>query len=262
MERHIKNRLADIERDEDVLVCLAVESGSRAWGFPSADSDYDVRFIYVRRPEWYLSIDLERRSDVIERPIEDVIDLCGWDIRKALRLFRKSNPPLLEWLQYETVYVEKLMFARHLREMIPEFHSPKASYHHYRNMAEGSFRKLVSGEDAQLKQCFYVLRGLLAVRWVRAGLGVVPGEFRRLLYETITDAVLREAIEALLEAKSAGGELDARRLPDSIERFIEGEMDGGPAMTDLDGSATTEVARLDSLFRATLAEAWPGRSVV
>ena len=91
--------LAAIERDEDVVVLLAVESGSRAWGFPSADSDYDVRFVFVHRPTWYLSIDVEHHRDVIERPIDEALDVSGWDIRKALRLFRKSNPPLLEWLQ-------------------------------------------------------------------------------------------------------------------------------------------------------------------
>src|ERR687898_2728887 len=95
----INRLLAELEKAEGMVILLAVESGSRAWGFESADSDYDVRFIYVRRPEDYLSIDLESQRDVIERPIVDDIDLNGWDIRKALQLFQKSNPPLLEWLQ-------------------------------------------------------------------------------------------------------------------------------------------------------------------
>ncbi|MDZ4342484.1 MAG: nucleotidyltransferase domain-containing protein, partial [Candidatus Binatia bacterium] len=79
----IRQSLETVERAEGVIVLLAVESGSRAWGFPSTDSDYDVRFIYIRRPEWYLSIDLESRRDVIEQPLADEIDLSGWDIRKA-----------------------------------------------------------------------------------------------------------------------------------------------------------------------------------
>ena len=86
----VSTMLGEVEEQEQVRVCLAVESGSRAWGFPSADSDYDVRFVYVHRPEWYLSI--EDGRDVIERPLTNAIDLSGWDIRKALRLFRKSNP--------------------------------------------------------------------------------------------------------------------------------------------------------------------------
>ena len=106
----IRSMLADVEASEDVRICLAVESGSRAWGFPSADSDYDVRFIYVRHPDSYLSIEDVR--DVIERPLTDNIDLSGWDIRKALHLFRKSNPPLLEWLQSPMVYSDRPSFTR------------------------------------------------------------------------------------------------------------------------------------------------------
>ena len=90
--RRIVNRLEEIERSESVRILLAVESGSRAWGFPSPDSDYDVRFLYARPRDWYLSIDARR--DVIECPIEDVLDINGWDIRKALHLLLKANPVL------------------------------------------------------------------------------------------------------------------------------------------------------------------------
>ena len=107
----INQALDHVEADDDVAILLAVESASRAWGFPSSDSDYDVRFVYVRPPDWYLSIDLEARRDVIEYPLKDNIDLSGWDLRKALRLFRKSNPPLLEWLQCPIVYRERCSFA-------------------------------------------------------------------------------------------------------------------------------------------------------
>ena len=98
MKPEILARLSHLENEESVKIVYACESGSRAWGFPSADSDYDVRFLYLRPQAWYLSIDLEKKRDVIERPIDDQIDLNGWDLRKALWLYRKSNPPLLEWL--------------------------------------------------------------------------------------------------------------------------------------------------------------------
>jgi predicted nucleotidyltransferase len=100
----VRRRLDQVEASEGVRILLAVESGSRAWGFPSRDSDYDVRFVYIHPPEWYLSVDAEFRRDVIERPILDEIDLSGWEIRKALLLFAKSNPPLLEWLASPLVY--------------------------------------------------------------------------------------------------------------------------------------------------------------
>ena len=101
------------------MVLYACESGSRAWGFASTDSDYDVRFLYLRRPSWYLSIDLEARRDVIERPIDDELDVSGWDLRKALKLFLKSNPPLLEWLGSPIVYREEFPTAERLRALAP-----------------------------------------------------------------------------------------------------------------------------------------------
>jgi predicted nucleotidyltransferase len=97
MKELICQNLSQIEADYDVRILWAVESGSRSWGFESPDSDYDVRFLYVNRPNWYLSI--EEGRDVIELPINDDLDISGWDLRKTLRLFNKSNPVLLEWLQ-------------------------------------------------------------------------------------------------------------------------------------------------------------------
>lgn len=124
----IQQSLETVESREDVVVLLAVESGSRAWGFASVDSDYDVRFVYVYRPEWYLSIDLEGRRDVIERPIQNEIDLNGWDLRKALKLFSKSKPPLLEWLQCSILYRERFLLAKRLRAYCPSSIRPGLAF--------------------------------------------------------------------------------------------------------------------------------------
>lgn len=98
----IDTTLVDLEIRENIRILWAVESGSRAWGFPSPDSDYDVRFVYVRPLEWYLSLNPGR--DVVELPIVDELDVAGWDLRKALRLLVKANPALLEWLSSPIVY--------------------------------------------------------------------------------------------------------------------------------------------------------------
>lgn len=119
MYAEILARLEQIEKDEDVTIFYACESGSRAWGFPSADSDYDVRFIYVRPRDWYLSIDVEEKRDVIERPINDALDISGWDLRKALKLLRKSNPPLLEWLSSPIVYKEQVTSPKSCATQLP-----------------------------------------------------------------------------------------------------------------------------------------------
>ena len=82
-----KNKIADnldrIEADFEVKIIFACESGSRAWGFPSIDSDYDIRFIYVHKRDWYLSINVEELDDVIELPINNNLDFSGWNIRKV-----------------------------------------------------------------------------------------------------------------------------------------------------------------------------------
>jgi predicted nucleotidyltransferase len=109
VHQQILEELKRIEKEEGVRILYACESGSRAWGFPSKDSDYDVRFIYIRPVDWYVSIYDKR--DVIERPISDMLDINGWDLRKALNLFRKSNPPLLEWLKSTMPFFAKILYA-------------------------------------------------------------------------------------------------------------------------------------------------------
>src|SRR6201990_2789542 len=102
VHQRVRDALAQVEAERHVRVLYACESGSRAWGFASRDSDYDVRFLYVHEPDWYLSV--QDRRDVIEEPLSDELDVSGWELRKALRLLRKSNPPLLEWLKSPFVY--------------------------------------------------------------------------------------------------------------------------------------------------------------
>jgi hypothetical protein len=252
----VAHMLADIEKSEEVFVCLAIESGSRAWGFPSADSDYDVRFIYAHRPDWYLSIHDGR--DVIERPLSGVVDLSGWDIRKALRLFHKSNPPFLEWLQSSVVYLEKSSLARRLRALLPRFYSPEASFFHYLHMARGNLREYLHGDVVWRKKYFYVLRPLLAMRWIEEGRGPVPIEFERLLDAIERDPALLTAIQELLAAKRAGGELDrGPRIP-VISEFIDREMARFDLREADRRAEAPPVAELNLLFRETLDEIWAG----
>jgi len=260
MEERIHAALDECERSQDVVVCLAVESGSRAWGFPSQDSDFDVRFIYVQRPEWYLSIDLEERRDVIERPLENGLDLSGWDLRKALRLFRKSNPPLMEWLQCSLVYRERFSVATGLRKLLPQTYSQRAAYFHYLHMAQGNFREYLRGETVWLKKYLYVLRPLMAGHWIERGNGPVPIEFQKLVDGTIRDTKVREAIERLLADKAAGAELDHGPRIEAISGFIESELDR-LASADVSAEATgPTVGALNELLREAVNEVWSSQS--
>lgn len=258
IRKEISERIRDIEQEEDVRVFFACESGSRAWGFPSADSDFDVRFLYVRRPEWYLSIDLEHRRDVIERPISDLLDISGWDLRKGLQLLRKSNPALTEWLQSPIVYSEFGSIPERLRSLLPVFHSPRSAMYHYLHMAKKNFRSYLRGDSVRTKKYFYVLRPVLAVRWIEAGLGPVPMEFDRLVERFIEPSRLRDEIGRLLAAKRAGAELDEGPRIDPINSFLTSELERFGDGLDVDGGTLIPTEKLNELFRDALAEYRPG----
>ena len=139
----VRAALDRVEAECNVRVLFACESGSRAWGFASRDSDYDVRFIYVHRPDWYLSV--EDRRDVIESPIADDLDVSGCELRKALRLLRKSNPPLLEWLRSPMVYRYDPAFVAQFGALATESYSPRRCFRHYLHMAYGNWRDYLRG---------------------------------------------------------------------------------------------------------------------
>jgi predicted nucleotidyltransferase len=212
------------EETQDVRVLLAVESGSRAWGFPSRDSDYDVRFVYIHRKEWYLSIDSESKRDVIERPVEDLIDLSGWDIRKALRLFAKANPPLIEWLSSPIVYVDDGTVRPEMERLLAIYYEPRSCMYHYMHMAERNYRDYLKGPVVWIKKYLYVLRPVLAIKWIEQDRGPVPMEFNRLLVTIEEQRTLINEIAQLISRKLNGDELDRGPENAAIGKFIENEM--------------------------------------
>ncbi|MDM8559761.1 nucleotidyltransferase domain-containing protein [Candidatus Parabeggiatoa sp. HSG14] len=216
MQKQIQQHLQTIEQDESVSIFLACESGSRAWGFPSQDSDFDVRFLYVHRPEWYLSIDKKR--DVIECPIEGLLDINGWDIRKALRLLKKSNAVLFEWLYSPIVYQEKSEIIDKIRKLVPVYFSPPACHHHYLHLAKNTVRRHLQNEVINLKKIFYVLRPIFACHWIEANLGIVPMSFDILL-EQVENFALKTAIFELLQHKKQGKESSSEVVPSAFRSF-------------------------------------------
>lgn len=257
MEQRITERLTDLERDEDIRIIYACESGSRAWGFPSRDSDYDVRFIYLRPVDWYLSVDACIRRDVIEPPIDDMLDINGWDLPKALRLLCRSNPPLLEWLGSPIVYHEIADITRRIRALTEIYYSPRACAHHYLHMAEGNSRSYLQGETVQLKKYFYVLRPLLAIRWIEAGRGVVPVPFDLLVETMVESAPLRDAIEELRRKKLTDHELRSGPRVPAISDFIDAELERHRTELARFERVERDAAELNELFRSALRELWP-----
>ncbi len=257
IQQEIQTALHDIELREGVQVVLACESGSRAWGFESKDSDYDVRFVYVRSPDWYLSIDLEEKRDVIERPIEDSLDINGWDLRKALRLLRRSNPPLLEWLGSPIIYRDNGIASEPMRDLARRYQSSVACAYHYLHMARGNFREYLQSREVWRKKYLYVLRPLLAIRWIERGLGLVPTRFQTLLDQVVDDTELARAIGELLREKRNGAELDRGPRIEPISAFMEKELRRLEDTSLGKKPQLPPTAPFDHVFQNILRKTWP-----
>lgn len=225
IKTEILRRLRRVEEEESVRIILAIESGSRAWGFASPNSDYDVRFIYVRPKEWYLRVDLEEQRDVIEYPIVDDIDLNGWDVRKALRLFGKSNPAFIEWIQSPITYIENGDFRKNALAALSSVYSVEKGLYHYRSMAKTNYRGYLQEPEVPLKKYFYALRPLLAARWIERTQTAAPIEFERVLGEIANEDNLLHEIRALLVKKMASEEIAKGARIEPINRFIATELD-------------------------------------
>ena len=249
-------KLTDIEKEKNVQILFAVESGCRAWGFSSQDSDYDVRFVYIQKPEWYLSI--EKKRDVIEYPINDLLDINGWDICKALGLLRKYNPALMEWLDSPIVYREGYKIRERMRDVRAAYFARRTSIHHYLSMAASKYRSYLRGESVKSKKYFYVLRPLFACMWLERENSHPPISFLTLMETQLKDQPqLKEQVEALLARKIAGDELTVEPRIDSLNSYIEERLSyleeyakGLPA----DNFCETE--RLNIFFRSLLQEVW------
>jgi predicted nucleotidyltransferase len=258
MRAEIIRRLAAVEAEEGVRILLAVESGSRAWGFPSPDSDFDVRFVYCRPEDWYFSVDVEEKRDVLEYDITDHIDLNGWDLRKALRLLARSNPTIVEWLQSPTQYLARGGFREAALELLASGYAPANGIHHYRSMAKTNYRGYLKADLVPLKKYFYALRPLLAIRWIERHQAPPPIEFQRLLVALQDRPDLMADVAALLERKKAAAEMDLAPALNALNDYIESELERLEGFGREPPPAKAKLDAASALFRFLVREAWPG----
>ena len=255
MKNIIVNKLEMIQRDHNVKVLWAIESGSRSWGFESPDSDYDVRFIYVNQPNWYLSIQEQR--DVIELPIDEVLDISGWDLRKTLRLFKKSNPVLMEWLVSPCSYLHSGSFKDKLIDIASDCFSRKACSYHYLRMAENNYQRYVKPRNpVNLKKYFYVLRPLLNIFWIRQHDSIPPMNFLETVNSLDIANNVQDAIERLLEKKKVTSEVGKGPHIPELDHFIEEKMLTAQEFCDVADVGHINTESLDILFRDIIAESW------
>lgn len=210
----IPGHLRAIEHEHNVKILLAVESGSRAWGFESANSDWDVRFIYVHKPDWYFKVTEQR--DVIEHFYEDDVDLVGWELRKALALFRKSNPSLLEWFNSPKVYYKDEDFVKRVREIEKDYFNPIRTMYHYNHIYIKHDERYLQKQGYPMKRFLYYLRGILACKWIECNKSLPPVAFKELLDATIEDKEIRAKVDELIHLKKSGKEHDMLTVEDSL----------------------------------------------
>lgn len=217
----IPAKLKEIEERENVRILHCIESGSRAWGFASPDSDYDVRFIYVRSAEYYLRLDPTR--DVIEWQLDDTLDINGWDLQKALRLLHNSNPTLFEWNSSPIVYKTTPEWAE-ISAVIGDFFQKKAGLYHYLSTARKNYREYLKGDTVRLKKYFYVLRPILACRWILEKQTPPPMLFTELA-DACLDPALVPAVSDLLRLKMETPEIGLGRRIDIINNYLDASIE-------------------------------------
>ena len=255
IDQQIKHELFHLEQSHNIKILYAVESGSRAWGFASKDSDWDVRFIYVHDYDWYLSVD--EHKDNIELMLPDDIDLAGWELRKALLLFRKSNPPFLEWLRSPIIYQENFSTAAKLREAVIRYFNPKSCLYHYLHMAKGNYSAYFKEDLVKLKKYLYVLRPLLACSWIERTSNMAPMEFEILAKNEVKNKEVKNEIEILVERKKNGEEMDKGKRITILDNFIEDKISHYTNyLNQFSFTNKPDFNELNTIFRNTLSEVW------
>ncbi|MEQ3690465.1 MAG: nucleotidyltransferase domain-containing protein [Flavobacterium sp.] len=216
MKNKILEKLKEIELEKGIEILYAVESGSRAWGFASPDSDYDIRFIYKHDLDYYLS--LWEQTDVIEFMTADDLDGSGWDVRKTVKLLAKSNASLLEWIFSPVVYYENEAFMTQIRTLALDCFSPVACLHHYLGTTK-NFMGVCEQEEVKLKSYFYALRTALAGKWIIERNTFPPVDFMELL--PIAPQNIQEKIKELLNIKTNQDESYLHTKEELITTFLQ-----------------------------------------
>lgn len=220
IRKEIEEKLIEIEQKENVKVLYAVESGSRAWGVESPDSDYDVRFVYMRQKEDYLR--LEETRDVIEWQLDDVLDINGWDLKKTLVQFHKGNATLFEWANSPVIYKTTDIW-KEIYESSKQYFSEKVALYHYYGTANSTFKQYLQDKEVKYKKYIYALRPLLACKYIELNHTIPPVKFEELLQQDLPTE-LSDEIARMLVIKANSDEKDLNPRMPVIQKYIEDEI--------------------------------------
>jgi predicted nucleotidyltransferase len=220
MQDEIRCALRKLEQTYDCRILFAAESGSRAWGFASPDSDYDIRAIYVKPHDWYLSVE-ENQKDTIEAMLPNNLDIAAWELRKTLRQFAKSNLPLFEWFGSPIIYESTPSFMSEFLPLIPEFFNPVKAVHHYLSIHDKGMGDLDGDGQISIKKLFYALRGFFAARWSFERESMPPTQFDCLLLPELFPAEILELIDVLKHQKEIAVEKQRVSMPPKLLQFFQ-----------------------------------------
>ncbi|WP_453996522.1 nucleotidyltransferase domain-containing protein [Bacillus nitroreducens] len=260
MKEHIIEILHQTEQQYDIKILYACEAGSRTWGIVSPDSDFDIRFIYIHKKDWYLSIDQKRdvleipKHDQVDCPVDPLIDMSGWELTKALRLFRKSNPGLLEWLHSGIIYIQKYSFLEKMHQLETSIFSPIPCIYHYVKMAKGNYKTLQE-KGPNSKIYINIIRPLLMAKFIETNKCMGNLNLYHLIQELIPNGEIKKIIENIIHLKSSGQKAINQSI--ELDRYIKNELDNieENALT-LQTKLHNPTKELDIFFRKTLAKVW------
>ena len=245
IRNEILDKLSEIEEKENVRIIYAVESGSRAWGVESPDSDYDVRFIYIRNKEDYLK--LQEMRDVIEWQLDNVLDINGWDLKKTLIQFHKGNATLFEWANSPIVY-KKSDEWQVVYEGAKKYFSKKIALYHYYGTANNTFKQYLQDDVVRYKKYIYALRPLLACKYIEDNHSIPPVRFDELLMQKLPED-LSDEIDKMLDIKSRSDEKDLNPQLPVIKSYIENEINRYEQLIKtMDDDRTADWETLNKLF--------------
>ena len=248
MKDDILTALKQLETQHGCKFLFAAESGSRAWGFASSDSDYDVRAVYVKPLDWYLTTEASPK-DTIEAMLPGELDISAWELRKTLRLFAGCNLPLCEWLTSPIQYYAAPGFLEEMMEVLPRCFNPIKATHHYLSLARQAHSTLDAEGTISLKKLFYLLRGTLAAKWSCQFQTMPPVQFTELLLADLLPNALLMHINELLEQKKNTDEKARTEFSEDLRTFYENTQQECPEMAAGIKTPSSPRNALDDILR-------------
>ncbi len=256
MKAEIQKELSKLEIQKDIKILFAVECGSRAWGFASEDSDWDVRFVYIHKKEWYFKID--NLDDALEIKLPNDIDMSGWELKKTLRLYRKCNPSLLEWIKSPLVYVDNYGFKSNLDKLSKEFFNSKSYLYHYLHMAEGNYYDFLVKDMVKIKKYFYVLRPILVCEWILKYNTIAPVEFNLILASLEIDKSVKAEIDLIIDKKIKNYTLGLEPRNEILNNYLISKINFlKEYLKNKVEQTPNNTPILDKLFVETIEKVWP-----